>query len=110
MLLRPTSSSFWCASEHREVKERVIFDNAMSVINLLEGGCKTQQQVAAAMFIDRGHQSREIDTVLKQHDNSVPMRQYLQILVFIRTPAHQTGASQTVKGKQLILISCITIS
>jgi hypothetical protein len=41
MLLRPTSSRFWCAPVHREVKERVIFDKAMSVINLLDGGCKT---------------------------------------------------------------------
>jgi len=98
MLLRPTSSSFWCASEHSEAKERVIFDKSMNVINLGRD-CKTQQQVAVAMFIDRGNQSREID-VLKQYDNTVPLYQYLQILIFIRTPPHQTGASQTVPLKR----------
>ena len=58
------SSSFWCAFEHSEVKERVIFDMAMCVINLLHGDCKSQQQVVVAMYIDPGHKSREIDTSL----------------------------------------------
>jgi hypothetical protein len=104
MLLRPTSPTVWCGSEYREVKERVIFDKAMSVINLLVAARLSNRWLWRCLWIEDINRKKSIRLkATRQHRAAMSVFTNSR---FHQDTCHQTGASQKVCGFGGLEVAC----